>query len=58
MSAIELLINEHKYGSRMLVIMRKACINFMDNKEIDYDDFNKMINFVKNFADNHHHNKE
>ena len=58
MSAVELLINEHKYVSRMLVVMRKACINFLDNKEIDYDDFEKMINFIKNFADNHHHKKE
>lgn len=58
MSAIDLLITEHKYVSRMLGVMRKACLNFMDNKEIDYDDFNKMISFVKNFADNHHHKKE
>lgn len=58
MSAVELLINEHKYVSRMLVVMRKACINFMDNKEIDYDDFDNIIKFIKNFADNHHHKKE
>ena len=58
MSGIDLLIKEHKFVSRMLVIMRKACLNFMNNKEIDYDDFNKMISFVKNFADNHHHKKE
>ena len=58
MSGIDLLIKEHKFVSRMLVIMRKACLNFMNNKEIDYDDFNKMISFIKNFADNHHHKKE
>lgn len=58
MSGIDLLIKEHKYISRILVVMRKACLNFMDNKEIDYDDFNNMISFVKNFADNHHHKKE
>ncbi|MPM53507.1 hypothetical protein SDC9_100275 [bioreactor metagenome] len=58
MSGIDLLIKEHKYVSRILVVMRKACLNFMDNKEIDYDDFNKIISFVKDFADNHHHKKE
>lgn len=58
MTGIDLLIEEHKYVSRMLVVMRKACLNFMENKEIDYDDFNKMISFVKNFADDHHHKKE
>lgn len=58
MSGIDLLIKEHEYVSRILIVMRKACLKFMDNKEIDYDDFNKMISFVKNFADNHHHKKE
>lgn len=58
MSGIDLLIKEHKYVSRILVVMRKACLNFMDNKEINYDDFNKIISFVKDFADNHHHKKE
>lgn len=58
MSGIDLLVEEHEYVSRMLVVMRKACLNFMDNKEIDYDDFEKMINFVRNFADGHHHKKE
>ncbi|WP_455538067.1 hemerythrin domain-containing protein [Terrisporobacter sp.] len=58
MSGIDLLVKEHEYINRMLVVIRKACLNFMDNKEIDYDDFDKMINFVRNFADGHHHKKE
>ena len=58
MTGIELLIKEHKHVSRMLVVMRNACFNFMNNKEIDYDDFNKMISFVRSFADAHHHKKE
>ena len=58
MSGIDLLIDEHKYVKRMLVVIRKACLNFMDNKEINYDDFKKMIKFVREFADGHHHKKE
>ncbi|MEG0050814.1 MAG: hemerythrin domain-containing protein [Terrisporobacter sp.] len=58
MSGIDLLIEEHKYVKRMLVVMRKACLRLVDNKEINYDDFNSMISFVRNFADGHHHNKE
>ena len=58
MKIIDLLINEHKYVSRMLVVIRKACFNFIENNEIDYEDFNKIISFVKNFADGHHHHKE
>ena len=43
MSGIDLLIEEHKYVIRMLGVIRKVCLNFMDNKEINYDDFEKMI---------------
>ena len=58
MSGIDLLIEEHKYVIRMLGVIRKVCLNFMDNKEINYDDFEKMISFVREFADGHHHKKE
>ena len=58
MNGIDLLINEHKYVSRMLVVIRKVCFNLMENNEIDYEDFDKIICFVKNFADGHHHQKE
>lgn len=58
MNAIELLIEEHKYVKRMLVVMRKACFKLIEDREINYDDFYEMINFVKDFADNHHHKKE
>ena len=36
MSGIDLLIEEHKYVIRMLGVIRKVCLNFMDNKEINY----------------------
>ena len=58
MKIIDLLINEHKYVSRMLVVIRKVCFNFIENNEIDYEDFNKIISFIRNFADGHHHHKE
>ena len=58
MSGIELLIEEHKYVRRMLVVIRKACFKLIETGEINYDDFYNMINFVRNFADNHHHKKE
>ena len=58
MNGIDLLINEHKYVSRMLVVIRKVCFNLMENNEINYEDFEKIISFVRNFADGHHHQKE
>ena len=58
MNGIDLLIQEHTYVMRMLAIMRKASYKFMETNEIDYDDFDKMISFVRTFADGHHHKKE
>ena len=58
MKAIEIMNEEHKYILRMLNIVRKACFKIMKGEEIVYEDFNKIIDFVKNYADNHHHKKE
>jgi len=58
MDAINLMVDEHKYIKRMLVVIRKACIGIINGKDIDYADFDKMIDFVRNYADNHHHGKE
>ncbi|MBU3177371.1 hemerythrin domain-containing protein [Clostridium estertheticum] len=58
MNAIDLMIEEHKLIKRMLAVTRKISIKVLNNEEIDYNDFNKVIDFVRNFADKHHHNKE
>ena len=58
MNGIDLLIQEHKNVSRMLLAFRKVCFKFMETNEIDYEDFDKIINFIRNFADGHHHHKE
>lgn len=58
MDGIVLMVEEHKYIKRMLEVIRKACLDVMDNKEIIYSDFEKMIDFVRSYADRHHHGKE
>ncbi|MBZ9633905.1 hemerythrin domain-containing protein [Clostridium sp. FP1] len=58
MNAIELMMEEHKLIKRMLVVVRKFSIKVLNNEEVDYNDFNIVIDFVRNFADKHHHNKE
>ena len=58
MKAIDLLMEEHKYIKRMLLVVRKVCLNIMDGSEVDYEDFYKIIDFIRNYADGHHHNKE
>lgn len=58
MDGILLMVEEHKYIKRMLHVMRKASYAILQGKTIHYDDFEKMIDFVRSYADDHHHGKE
>ncbi|MFA9398957.1 MAG: hemerythrin domain-containing protein [Clostridiaceae bacterium] len=58
MDSVKLMIEEHMYIKRMLIVVRKVCFNVLNGDEIDYDDFEKIISFVKKYADAHHHGKE
>ena len=58
MTSIELMMDEHKKILRMLEVVRRACNQLMEQDIIDYSDFEKMVDFIKNYADLHHHGKE
>lgn len=58
MNSIGLMMEEHKYITRMLKVIRKASNRILIGEEICYEDFDKMIDFVRNYADAHHHGKE
>ncbi|MGE4284174.1 MAG: hemerythrin domain-containing protein [Clostridia bacterium] len=58
MDCIQLMIEEHKYIKRMLAVIRKYCYKVLKNQPVQYEDFFKMIDFVRNYADKHHHGKE
>lgn len=58
MDSIDLMIKEHKYIKRMIFVVRKASMNIINGEEINFDDFKKIIEFIRNFADGHHHGKE
>lgn len=58
MKGIELLVEEHKLIKRMLLVVRKACFGVMMGEDINYEDFGKIIEFIRNYADKHHHGKE
>ncbi len=58
MDLIEVMVEEHRYIKRMLIVMRKCCYRVMKGEQIQYGDFFKMIDFVRNYADRHHHGKE
>lgn len=58
MSSIELMVKEHDNILRMLKVVRNACLRVMNGGEVNYDDFKNMIDFIRNYADKHHHGKE
>ncbi|MBU3089427.1 hemerythrin domain-containing protein [Clostridium gasigenes] len=58
MNAVELMIEEHKNIKQMLKVVRKACFGILEGGEVNYEDFYKVIYFIKNYADSHHHKKE
>lgn len=58
MNSVALMVEEHKNIKRMLAVVREACNQILNGGQIDYDDFDKMIDFIRNYADVHHHGKE
>ncbi|KGK86016.1 hemerythrin domain-containing protein [Clostridium sp. HMP27] len=58
MNAIELMMSEHKNIIRMLHVVRKYSYKVLKNEEVDINDFYKIIDFIRNYADKHHHMKE
>lgn len=58
MNSINLMVEEHKNILRMLKVVRNACQKILDGEDIIYDDFDKMIDFIRSYADTHHHGKE
>lgn len=58
MNSIEVMIKEHALITRMLKVMRKACYGMLQGATLCFEDFYDMIDFVKVYADGHHHNKE
>ncbi|MBE6033786.1 MAG: hemerythrin domain-containing protein [Clostridiales bacterium] len=58
MNYIEMMVEEHTNIKRMLSVIRKYCYKVLKNEELDYEDFFMLIDFVRNYADKHHHGKE
>lgn len=58
MKAILLMNEEHKNISRMLKVVRECCSRVLKGEDINYDDFDKILEFIVEYADKHHHKKE
>ena len=58
MNCIALMVEEHRNVKRMLSVIRKYCYRILRGDEVSYDVFFQIIDFVRNYADRHHHGKE
>ncbi|MFA5523461.1 MAG: hemerythrin domain-containing protein [Tissierellales bacterium] len=58
MNTIDILVNEHDNIQKMLKVVRIICVGILDGKEIPHDDMVSIIDFIRNYADKHHHGKE
>ncbi len=58
MYSIELMIKEHDNILKLNKVIRYACLEILNGLEPCVEDFRSFIDFVRNYADKHHHGKE
>lgn len=58
MKSTDVLRNEHIYIKKVLAGIRKQCIGIVNGNKVDFELFENIIDFVRNFADKYHHQKE
>lgn len=58
MYGIDVLLKEHDNILRMANVMRKASLSVMNGGELVVSDFDAMVDYIRNYADAHHHGKE
>lgn len=58
MNFIERMMDEHRNVKRMLVVIRRLCLEILNGDSADYADFNRIIEFIRSYTDKHHHGKE
>lgn len=58
MDCFELMVEEHVNIRRMLVVVRNYCSRILNGENVNYEDFFKIIEFIREYADKHHHGKE
>lgn len=58
MYGIELLVDEHKNIYALTEHLERICCAVLEGEEVDVQEFRECIDFVRNYADKHHHGKE
>jgi hemerythrin-like domain-containing protein len=58
LKSTDVLRNEHIYIKKVLAGIRKQCIEIVNGNKVDLEVFEKVIDFVRSYADKYHHQKE
>lgn len=58
MESIRVMVDEHTNIRRMLKVIREVSYRVMTLGEFDVEDVTSIIDFVRIYADKHHHGKE
>ena len=58
MYATDIMVEEHANISRMLRVIRNMCCSILDGAEVNRQDIVGIIDFIRNYADINHHQKE
>ena len=58
MKAIDILVKEHESILKMIEIAQTMLKSSEDKAKINIDHVERIIDFIKNFADKYHHLKE
>jgi len=56
--SIAIMEEEHSNINRALAVVRKICLQLMDGAEVPDSDLRQIIDFIRGYADKHHHGKE
>jgi hemerythrin-like domain-containing protein len=58
MKATEILIKEHESIKKSLLVINKICDKLQSGKQVDILHLERIIEFIRSFADKCHHGKE
>lgn len=58
MYSVDLMVMEHDNILKFIDVVRRACCQVIEGREVEDADFRNMIEFARNYADKHHHGKE
>lgn len=58
MYAVDLMMEEHQNIHYMLQVIDRICCGILEGAEIDGDELRRILDFVRKYADRHHHGKE